>query len=52
MISKEERNIYLEKQFYLNYLMIKIRATNIREYKNVLLDLFKFIYSINSNIDI
>jgi hypothetical protein len=45
MISKEERNNYLIKQFYLNYLIIKIRATNIREEKNVLLDLFKFYYS-------
>jgi hypothetical protein len=45
MISKEERNNYLIKKFYLNYLIIKIRATNIREEKNVLLDLFKFYYS-------
>jgi hypothetical protein len=45
MISKEGRNNYLIKQFYLNHLMIKIRATNIREEKNILLKLFKFYYS-------
>ena len=45
MLSKEERNKKLEKRFYLNYLIIKIRTTNIREEKDLYLKLFKFFYS-------
>jgi len=45
MISKEERNKKLEKNIYLNYLIIKIRSTNIREEKDIYLKLFKFFYS-------
>ena len=45
MINKEERNKKLEKNIYLNYLIIKIRSTNVRKEKDIYLDLFKFFYS-------